>query len=306
MQPLYFYTEELFFLGKLKRLTKKIIGKNFGGPLAVERSLFTGLRALGQPFYVNKPLKPGSIVCVLNGVETLRWALLQKSQGIASKIIAGPNIVVTPRDHNGIIMDPLIDTYIVPAQWSVDWWTSLEKRMGKILKVWPAGVEDKGILREKEGHCLVYKKTVPESLFQAVIATLAREKIKFRVIEYGKFTPEEYFSLLCGASFMVYLTEHESQGIALNEAWMGDVPTLVWNSGGFKYADREWKSEKISAPWLTDMAGMVFTRAEDFNLRLKEFLSRLETYKPRDYSLANFTDKKSAQRYLEIINGLLK
>jgi len=304
-KTLYIYNEALFPIKKLKRFIKNALGKAYRGPEAVERSLFDGLTELGIPWVLNSfEPKTGATACVLNGEKVLSWVLEKKAAGVFKKVVAGPNIVIMPQDFNGLITSPLIDAYVVPAQWSIDWWVSLEPKMARVLKIWPAGVKDKGVLRNKNGKCLVYKKTVPEDLFQNIISELKSRGIEFSVIEYGKFTPDEYTKALSQSSYLVYLTEHESQGLALHEAWMGNVPTLVWNPGKFVYADRQWQSEKLSAPWLTEEAGMAFKSADDFAVRLKEFIEHLEAFAPRKYALENFTDKKSAEIYLKIIGQI--
>ena len=94
--------------------------------------------------------------------------------------------------------------------------------------------------------------------------------------------------MLANSKFMVYLTESESQGIALHEAWMAGVPTLVWNRGFYFYKGYRWQDEKIPAPYLTPECGSFFKDEIDFENRLGVFLKDYQNFAPRPYSLLNF------------------
>ncbi len=301
---IYLYTQEFFWSGKIKAAIKKILGRNFGGPLAVERSLIAGLTELGTPFVINKKPKDKDIACVLNGSKVLEWAIKQKTAGRIQKLLAGPNIAITPFDNDRLILNPAIDGYVVPAEWSVKWWSGLAPALAPKLKVWPAGVRDHGSLRDANGLCLVYVKTVSAELSAVVESVLIKLGVKYKLLSYGSFQPSDYLKLLKQSSHVIYLTEHESQGLALHEAWMGDVPTLVWDAGGFTYNNNFVVMDGAAAPYLNPLTGMSFKGAQDFETVYNSFRANQVNFKPRQYSLSNFTDKKSAEKYLEIIKTL--
>jgi hypothetical protein len=50
----------------------------------------------------------------------------------------------------------------------------------------------------------------------------------------------------------IYLQTTETQGMALQEARMMNVPTFVWNRGYFKNKYLFWADSKISAPYLDE------------------------------------------------------
>ena len=302
---LYLYTEEFFFLGKIKRKCKAVLGMINRGPEAVARSLKRGLDALQKPYHLNSAAKQPSqenIAVVLNGVKVLRWAIAQKRAGKIQKLVAGPNIVVTPLDYNYLITDPVVDIYLVPAQWSVDWWVSLIPTIKEKLAVWPAGVENRGELVNPQGQVLILQKNAPLEVLNQVKRTLQKFNLLFAEITYGHFDSADYFRLLKKSKFMVYLSQSESQGLALHEAWMAGVPTLVWNRGFMQYRRWRWEEKKISAPYLSVECGRFFYGTVDFEETLTQFLENYHIYKPRAYSLRNFTDKISAQKFLQIIS----
>src|SRR5438128_543561 len=120
---LYIYTEEFFVGFRIKNLLKKFLGKYARGPQGVFQSLCSGLTDLKVGFYINAPPdKNIEMACVLSGLGTLKFLIAKKKQGWVKKIVAGPNIVVTPFDYDSIIQSPEIDLILCPSQWVVDWW----------------------------------------------------------------------------------------------------------------------------------------------------------------------------------------
>lgn len=305
MEPLYIFDENFIFWPALKSRVKKIMGRSPKGPQAVALSLKRGLSELGVEFFWNKPIaNPIMVACVLSGVKTLRWAIGRKKQGFIKKIIAGPNLIVLPSDAGGVILSPEIDFFVVPSQWSKDWLCHLEPEFGKKVLVWPAGVQDRGSLVNGQGFALVFQKNAPPEILRAVKAGLELKNIAYQVLAYGGFNRREYSSLLQKSRFMVYLSPSESQGLALHEAWMAGVPSLVWNPGFIKYQNLIWKDAKISAPYLVDACGYFFQGSEDFSSALEKFLSAYPSFTPRKYSLENFTNKIAAEKYLLIAHSL--
>ena len=152
----------------------------------------------------------------------------------------------------------------------------------------------------KEAKILLYIKQCPENIFLQVQSELKSHGIQTVEFWYGKFTKKDYFDALNTAKWVIYLQESESQGIALHEAWMHDVPTLVWNRQYWKYKDIIWYDEKISAPYLDDVCGLFFDET-DFSQKLSLFLSQLWVYSPREYSLQNFTNSQTTKKLLQYL-----
>jgi hypothetical protein len=299
---LYLYTENFYLWPRAKTQIKKLLGKEHRGPQAVLQSLQRGFKALGLDYRMDEIIsQPVASAGVLSGVKTLLWAIGQKKAGRIKKLAAGPSIAVTPRDYSALMASPEIDTVIVPSDWNRRWWVSLNPGLEPKIKVWAAGVRDSGELVSPEGQCLVFKKDVPENVFLGVMEILKKLNLAFEVLEYGRFSPEQYRDSLAKSKFMVYLTQSESQGMALHEAWMAGVPTLVWDQGFYSYKGYRWADEKISAPYLTPECGLFFKGPEDFENRLDIFLKNYQNFTPRRYSLSNFTDAICAKRYLELL-----
>ena len=302
---IYLYTENFCWWPRLKYYIKIILGRQNRGPRAVELSLMRGLKELGVEFCLNKKISsPIDVACVITGANALKRVIEFKRQGLVKKIVAGPIISILPSDNHGIIMSPEVDVVIMPSEWTRNWWGSLASQLAQKMTLWPAGVKDDAdlISSEKKQQVLIFQKNAPGELLDKVIKALEEKGILYKCLYYGNFSQTEYFDSLKRAKFLIYLSQSESQGIALNEAWIRNVPTLVWNRGFMTYKDYQWNDAKVSAPYMTDDCGKFFTGEGDFVRVLGDMLSGYQNFKPRQYSLEHFTDKASAAQYLKIIN----
>lgn len=297
------------FLRKAARASIFITTRNprfaaIGGPYAVQKSLRAGLQEIGAAYRFNPwqhAVTP--TVGVLQGTETLRWAIEQKRKGFIQTIVAGPNIVVSPADEDNLIKREGIDVIVVPSEWNKRWWLTFDQALNDKTIVWPAGVIDHGEGRQPDGPCIIFSKNANEGLFHRIIETLWTHKLSITVLTYGQFTHHEYLALLKKARMLVYVSESESQGIALHEAWMANVPTLVLNRGYFTYQGSRFEDPTVGAPYLTAECGISFTGEHDFEQKLIEFQEKYETFTPRRYSLAHFTTAISARKYLDIVES---
>ena len=283
----------------------RTLQKKVRGPSGVIRSLKDGLKATGQAFEMDIYPKAGDTLHVVCGVGTLKEAIDLKKKGDIKTLIAGPNIVVSPLDNEKILCNPLIDTIIVPSAWVKDFYVSLAPEIAKKIRIWPAGVSDPGepsAPRAGRKEVVIYQKNAPDELLQSVIRSLSEKNIPFTVIRYGSFEQEDYYKLLASAAFMVYLSESESQGLAVHEAWIRNVPTLVWNRGFWQYNGQTWKDEKISAPYLTPACGYFFKDAHEFSEQVQHLSDSSSEINPRAYSLEHFSDSATTRQYLDVIN----
>lgn len=281
-----------------KYIVKKTLGK-YSGPDAVLDSLKRGLMELNIPFEVNPIKSKYKTVHVLSGIEILKEIVKKKSAGKIKTLIVGPSTVQTPYDYNNLIQDRNIDILLFPSKWPKDWFINLESNLNDKIKIWPAGVKipEKSSNHEK---VLVFRKNVSEDIYKMVINTLDHKKIEYDIIAYGTYTRKDYIQKLLSTSILIYLQKSESQGLALQEAWAHNVPTLVWQNKDWEYGKYKWSDEKVAAPYLTDECGKFFT-VETFSTELDLVLNNINIFNPRKYCIENLSDEVSAQKYLEII-----
>lgn len=298
-EKLYIYTEDFFLLPRLKNVVKRFLGKA-RGPEAVFQSLVKGLVELGIGCQINRQNPPKDAeLCVINGVKTLEWAIEQKKEGWIGKIIAGPNIIIEPSEAGGILKSSEIDKILVPSQWVKDFYISLAPELSLKIYIWAAGVdipEESG--SAKEFDFLIFNKLDDAPLAREIKVYLNKEHKRYCEVIYGKFTHEEYFKLIEKSKAVIYLSESESQGLAMFEAWARNAPTLVWERGFLEYGKHRWEGN-TATPYLSEQTGMKFRGMEDFKKILPGFTAG--KFSPREWVKHNGANKIAAQKYLENI-----
>lgn len=290
-------------------IVKKILGR-VRGPEAVTRSLVSGLSELQVSFNIN-PLLTSSIsetVVVLSSVSALKKALELKSQGKIKYIFAGPNVLVSSKDENGLLENPAINAVIVNSDWTRDHILTLSPQLKDKLIIWPCGVVLPPLTHSKKesqrADVVIYRKQVPEEVLREVLAYMQEINQPYTLLTYGMFSQKKYFDTLTKARVMIYLQKSESQGLAIFEAWARSVPTINYEHGVFEDKDfltnRIQTKGKISAPYISSQSGITF-KAGEFAQAWKDFIAQEKTFNPRLYIEQNFTDKITAQNLLNQI-----
>jgi hypothetical protein len=286
-----------------KYIAKKAVRK-YSGPDAVLDSLKRGLKELDIPFQINPLIRKYNTVHVLAGISILEEMINKKTQGKIKTLIAGPALVQTPYDHNDIIQDKNIDLILFPSQWTKDFYVNLVPNLEEKIKIWPAGVKIPEKVSNKK-KVLIFKKNIPEDVYNQIIKILQGKDISYDIITYGNYNKDYYHQCLLNASVLIYLQPTESQGLALQEAWSYDVPTMVWQNKIWKGEKYEWFDDKISAPYLTKDSGVFFS-LDTFESELENIINNQHEFNPRKYCIENLSDKATAKIYLEKIKPYVK
>ncbi|PIR85943.1 hypothetical protein COU14_01525 [Candidatus Kaiserbacteria bacterium CG10_big_fil_rev_8_21_14_0_10_44_10] len=269
------------------------ITRKYSGPNAVEDSLLRGLKELNIPFSRNCLTSDTGTVVVLSGTEALRENILHKKKGLIKKLIAGPNIVAHPLDCNGILLNKEIDVILVPSQWVADLYMQVVPEIANKIKVWPAGVPiSKASSRTSKP--IIYDKLGDVSLLIKIQEVLA---VPATVFSYGSFNQKDYLEALSEAPYLIYLAKSESQGLALQEAWAHDVPTLVNKSTHWEANDLSWDSPQINCPYLTPELGAIFENVEELPIMIEQ----VSSLHPKKYCDKYLSDRASAQKLLNLI-----
>lgn len=290
----------------LKNIIRYCFWRKIYGPMGVLKSLDRGFQSLQKAgrkltFNINPPTSQVyPIVFALRWADTLAYALNLKKKGKIKKLFAGPNISV-PKDKHDNWFHSEVDQIIVPSQRVFDYHCSLDERLRSRMFIWPAGVQDQGAGSKTEHSLIVFKKNAPDSLTAQILDSLEQQGISYHLLEYGKFLPSDYQALLNISSAMIYLQESETQGLALQEAWMKDIPTLVRDRGYWDYQGRYWEGNQISCPYLTPEVGMRFADFSAFKESFSIFWQKALAgdFTPRSYTLAELSDHACAQKLLQ-------
>lgn len=304
-------TNKWWHLEHWKHLARQASRTN-RGPRSVYESLARGLKKKNIAYEINSNITTTdseTVLHVISGVQALRDGITMKKRGQISKLIAGPNIVITPTDHDSIITDPTIDTILVPSKWIQDLYALCDPTLVNRTKIWPAGVEipesSTSEVKSYAFDCLVFKKHIPKAMYANIIDELKKRNTSYQVITYGSYTPADYFDLLSKCRYMIYLQNVESQGLALQEAWARNIPTLVWNPGVFTYPQGYTIHGNICAPYLSEANGAYFKNTEDFPVSLENFIAHLPSFHPREDCIRRLSDEASIEIYTRILDNTI-
>jgi glycosyltransferase involved in cell wall biosynthesis len=196
-----------------------------------------------------------------------------------------------------------------------------EPSWGQKVEAWPVGIDTERWRpkpeKRQEYDFLIYDKVRWEhekhetQLIEPIRRELKKRGQSFAEIRYGYYREQEFHSLLTQCRAMVFLCEHETQGIAYQQALSSGVPILAWDRGGV-WQDPSYYPHKVkfgpvsSVPYWDVRCGIKFTGKEDFSSRLEEFLDlRIKgEINPRKYILENLTLEKCAEQYLYHLRSL--
>lgn len=275
------------------------------GPSAVLNSLLRGLKDINEPFVLNPTNKNEIVgtVIVPSGIEATKEAIVLKEQNKISKLIVGPNITIAPIDENNLLLNKNIDNIIVPSLWVKDFFLSFDRNLEKKIIIWGAGVIiNQNLKKENKSQILLFKKNTDKLLFEKIKNYLEKNNIKYKLIEYGKFSKSEYIRELKKSIGMIYLQEIESQGIALLESWSYNVPTLIWSPSKYKFKNYNITVQgNINAPYFNNNLGELFGDYNEFEYKINIFLNNINNYKPYDYVKNEWSDRASTLRLLSLI-----
>ena len=103
---------------------------------------------------------------------------------------------------------------------------------------------------------------------------------------------------------MIFLCEHESQGLAYQECLSSGVPILAWDQGYCLDPNRfVWGQPNIAAtsvPYFDDRCGERFEGLKDLDEKISMFMGKIgaSAYSPRDFVMENLTLTRSAAQFL--------
>lgn len=276
-------------------------------------NLCRGLDRLGVHYEINPPfdgLRENDHVGVLG-----RGHHALQGYDRSNPIIAGIGLMSHPSEWPTLCQDYPVLRYLQHS----DWTNNIYKPFyGDCCAIWPVGIDTgawKPVGTGKDLDFLIYDKVHWErprreaELIQPVRNALSQRGLSFAELRYGRYDEPEYRRLLARSKAMIFLTEHESQGLAYQECLSCDVPILAWDQGWYLDPNRErWgmpQTPATSVPYFDSRCGETFRGAEEYEARLERFLERLRLreFRPRDYVLENLTLERCSGRFLEFFGS---
>jgi hypothetical protein len=227
------------------------------------------------------------------------------------KFIFGPHFSVFPQKHQMEIIEGNNSVYVQPSEWATNVWSFHPFCKNISLKTLPFGVQtDKFApckpINERNNIFIYYKRRNPNEL-QLLCLFLKKHGIEPKIFNYvTKYSEEEYINYLKNSKFGIWLSAHESQGFALEEALSCDVPLLVWNvtSMNQEYGSNYQNIGATTIPYWDERCGEFFTDSNELSFTFNKFLNNLTNYKPREYILENLSMDKCESKLNELIKNI--
>ncbi|HEX8210911.1 MAG TPA: hypothetical protein VF584_12110 [Longimicrobium sp.] len=223
--------------------------------------------------------------------------------------VLGVGMYDHPRLAPDLMKDPRNRFYLVPSEWVR---RMFEPFYGDRCGVWHAGIDlaewPDTRPYEKTVDVLVYDKIhwdrerLEPELLHPILARLERDGLRTEVLRYGGHDRAGYRAALGRARCMIFLGEHETMGLAYQEALASNLPILAWDIGFWQDPQRAEHDlgsvPATSVPYFSDECGDRFRGPHDFPEAFDRFWPRLASYEPRRFIAREMTLEKSAQLYM--------
>lgn len=227
------------------------------------------------------------------------------------KFIFGPSFSIFPEINNmNVIKNNPKVVYILQSEWIANYWKTLPQCSDINIKVLPFGVNTKKFIdnkqiNEKTKVFIYFKKRDPNEL-QFVIDFLKTKNIDYTIFHHSKYNESDYLKYLQDSKYGIWIGSHEFQGFELQETLSCNVPLLVWN---VKSMNQEFEAKyddipATSIPYWSEQCGEYFYDNKDLETTFNLLLSKLDTYKPRDYILNNLSMNVCENKLIDLIQNM--
>ena len=287
-----------------------------GGHARVFLNLCAGLNRIGAPYRVNDyryaRKNPNALACIVGKpcvLDAMPWK---------NPILFGAAGYSHPVDDPDLLERLAVKKVLVPGPWvkamCEPWW-------GGAIESWPVGI-DTDLWRPaapdaKRIDVLLYDKVrwdhdaFEASLLKPIRSILEKHGRSFMEIRYGSYREEHFLRALGRCRAMLFLCEHETQGIAYQQALACGVPILAWDRRGV-WRDPAYFPAKVnfgpvtSVPYWDERCGRRFSAVSAFGTQWNAFWedAKANRFRPRDFILENLTLESCAREYLRIVREM--
>ena len=282
------------------------------GTMRAFLNLVDGLDRVGMAYRINDYRRlrrdRDQLACVFGKPHVLDKIPLH------TPILFGTSIYSHPNDNPGLPRERAIKRVLVPSSWVQH---MFEAVWPGLVSVWPVGIDIErwapGPTVAKDVDVLVYDKIVWEreryqsELIDPLYAELKRRGLRIETLRYGSYREEDLLALSRRSRAMVYLSRHETQGIAVQQMLAAGVPVFAWDEGGFwqdpKYYPREVKFGPVtSVPYWNDLCGVKFRSGAGITAEFDLFWRGVGSgsFCPRQMIVENLTLEKCASEYVAL------
>lgn len=226
-----------------------------------------------------------------------------------------------PREFPDLCKRYNVKKFLQHSRWVLDYVRSANIYDDGIFDLWPAGVDVEewrpvGSIHRRDFDVLIYNKlrwdiaAREADLVQPIRQSLTRRALTFCELRYGAYGIADYKDRLSRSKVMIFISEHESQGLAYQECMAADVPVFAWDQGYWLDPDRFKHGRPMvpatSVPFFDERCGMKFVDFADFEENWDAFFNTAlyKKFRPREYVVENLSIEKSTDRMLEIYESV--
>jgi glycosyltransferase involved in cell wall biosynthesis len=241
-------------------------------------------------------------------VGLVGYPILLDDWKLPNPAILGPSLYDHPMVAPRLMEDKRFKTYLVLGQWTKDMFHPV---YGEACVRWHAGIDTEAwgdtSANQKDIDFLIYDKIrwdharLADQLLEPIRRSIESRALRTHILRYKYHDHATYRRILQRSRAMLFLCEHETQGLAYQEALASNVPVLAWDNGF--WLDPLWRrvSEKMvpasSVPFFSPLCGERFANLGEFEPALRRFLDRLSEMEPRRYVLEHLSMRQSAAIY---------
>lgn len=288
-----------------------------GGQTMVALELMKGLDLLGINYRFNDydyaKKHPNELIGVIGKTHLLA------EKKFKNPILFGAAVFSHPLEAPNLIQDnPNIKKILVPGEWMRK---MFEPIFGNLVETWPVGIDtvkwNPSIKTEAKVDFLIYDKIrwnhnhFENILIEPIKSSLLEKGLSFSEITYGKYTHEELLIKLASCKAVIFLCEHETQGLAYQQILATNTPILAYDQQEY-WLDPAFYPHKIkygpvsSVPYWDYNCGLKFNGIDSFEETLLSFQNKITNneFMPRKYIIEKLTLEKCAQTYFDIYTQL--
>lgn len=290
-----------------------------GGQMMVALELMRGLDKLQIPYrfndYTYAKKHPNELIGVIGKPHLIF------EEKFKNPILFGASIFSHASDAPDLLKKyHNIKEVLVPGEWMRK---MFEPFYGSHVKSWPVGIDtDKwnpSIKKKAIFDFLIYNKIrwnkdeFLEKLVSPIENYLSALNLTFTSIVYGQYSHQELLDKVSKSRAVIFLCEHETQGLAYQQILATNTPILAWDQQKF-WLDPYYYPHKVkfgpvsSVPYWDDRCGIKFKNIDEFDDKLMEFLTLLNNkqFHPADFINESLTLEKCAMAYYKIYTNLAK
>jgi hypothetical protein len=241
-------------------------------------------------------------------------SVLEKTDALANPRIFGPGDFGPPNGVAAIAADDRFKILTHPSSWFVELYRPY---CGDKLAVMFVGIDTDRWTSWRDApkslDFVIYDKLrwyreerVP-AVLERVRRALDQRGLSHETLRYGHHNLARFRAGLKASRAMIFLCEHETQGLAYQEAMAADAPILAWDEGVFvdpalaPFA--QTKLDVSAVPYFDARCGMTF-KLEAFEEKLDAFQKAREGFAPRAYVGETLSLAIAAEKYMELYDSL--